>query len=118
MNPEKYNKLLYKQIQKYFGNHSILSPELDGFLNIISETYDHFEKDRKMRERSIDVISNEMIDLNTQLKNEAEKLKIAYNQIKSLNTENEEKLRLINKNSPDIILTVKFDEAFPISTNP
>ena len=118
MNPEKYNKLLYKQIQKYFGNHSILSPELDGFLNIISETYDHFEKDRKMRERSIDVISNEMIDLNTQLKNEAEKLKIAYDQIKSLNTENEEKLRLINKNSPDIILTVKFDGSISYINKP
>lgn len=62
------NKLLQRQIQKYIGDTEELPENFKTFLKVVSESYDHYEKDRKMLERSIDLSSNEMIALNEQLR--------------------------------------------------
>lgn len=62
------NKLLQRQVQKYLGDPETIPGELAALLKAVSDSYDHFEKDRKMLERSIDLSSQEMITLNEQLK--------------------------------------------------
>lgn len=63
-----FNKLLLRQIQKHLGGLNELPEKYLSFFKVISESYDHFEKDRKMLERSIELSSNEMIELNNSLR--------------------------------------------------
>lgn len=79
-----FNKLLLRQIQKHLGNSSELPEDLQSFLKAISDSYDHFEKDRNMLERSVELTSCEMIELNTRLRNEAQETKNAHTQLKTL----------------------------------
>ena len=78
------NKLLQRQLQKHFGGAEQVPENFTKLLNVISESYDHYEKDRKMIERSIELSSKEMIDLNSQVKNEKEELKKAHKEVKIL----------------------------------
>jgi PAS domain S-box-containing protein len=68
------NKLLIRQIYKHIGEPEAFLQNFLPLLQTISESYDHYEKDRKMLERSIDLSSEEMIDLNKRLK--AEKVEL------------------------------------------
>ena len=70
----KYNKLLLKQIQKKFGSAEDLPPEMLEFLNTVSHTYDFYEKERQLIERSMDISSNELIEANSKLEEQAQKL--------------------------------------------
>jgi PAS domain S-box-containing protein len=79
-----YNKLLQRQIHKYFGNPGDIPEEFIQLLKVISNSYDHYEKDRKMIERSIELSSNEMIELNTSLAKEKDELKRAHKELKTL----------------------------------
>ncbi len=63
----KFNKLLLKQIQKKFGSTDDLPPEMMEFLNTVSHTYDFYEKERQLIERSMDISSNELIEANGKL---------------------------------------------------
>lgn len=57
------NKLLQRQVQKYFGSAGV--PEvLLPFLESINASYEHFEQDRLMLECSIEISSAEMFELN------------------------------------------------------
>jgi len=80
------NKLLQRQIQKLYGSENISPSEdkLNLLLQVISNSYDYYEKDRAMLERSIDLSSNEMIELNNQLRKESEQSKKAHAELKSL----------------------------------
>ncbi len=79
-----FNKLLVRQMQKHLGNSSELPESLQPFLKAISDSYDHFEKDRNMLERSVELSSCEMIELNARLRNEAQETKNAHIQLKTL----------------------------------
>lgn len=70
----KYNKLLLKQIQKKFGSAEDLPPEMLEFLSTVSHTYDFYEKERLLLERSMDLSSNELIEANSKLEEQAQKL--------------------------------------------
>lgn len=79
------NKLLQRQLQKYIGSSEQVPEDFIRLLNVISESYDHYEKDRKMIERSIELSSKEMIELNNQIKkNGKAELEKAHNQLKTL----------------------------------
>ncbi|MES1198051.1 MAG: PAS domain S-box protein [Chitinophagaceae bacterium] len=79
------NKLLQRQLQKHFGKTELMPENLAKLLKVISESYDHYEKDRKMIERSIELSSKEMIELNSQIKkNGKAELEKAHNQLKTL----------------------------------
>ncbi len=64
------NKLLHRQLQKYYGSIEQAPEKFLKFLEVISQSYDHYEKDRKMMERSIEISSKEMIELNNSLQTE------------------------------------------------
>lgn len=76
-----FNKLLNRQLHKHFGEFHEIPADYIEIFKIISESYHHYEKDRKMLERSIDLSSNEMIALNTKLKKEASELKSAHHEL-------------------------------------
>lgn len=87
------NKLLVRQIKKYLKN-SASSEDIPELFNAISESYDHYDKDRKMLERSIELSSNEMIALNNKLRKESEEssktiFEILKESLSLLNDENE-----------------------------
>ena len=70
----KYNKLLLKQIQKKFGSADNLPPEVVELLDTVSHTYDFYERERQLIERSMDISSNELIEANSKLEEQAQKL--------------------------------------------
>src|SRR5947207_2370413 len=72
-----YNKLLLRQIQKNFGGVDDIPENLVALFNVISNSYDHYEKDRSMIERSIELSSKEMIELNNNLRNEIKEIEKA-----------------------------------------
>lgn len=86
---ENLNKLLLRQAQKYIGEIDKIPSGYLSFLQAVSASYDHNEKDRHLLERSIELSSGEMIELNEQLRNDSEKLKQAHSELKAT-----EKIRL------------------------
>lgn len=96
------NKLLQRQINKHLGDIEHLPEQYQNLFQVISESYDHFEKDRKMLERSIDLSSTEMIALNNQLRKEIQDLEKAKKEAK----ESEANLNAIINNTEDSIFSV------------
>jgi two-component system, chemotaxis family, sensor kinase Cph1 len=78
----KYNKLLLKQIQKKFGSVDDLPPEMQEFLNTVSHTYDFYEKERQLIERSMDISSNELIEANSKLEEQRQKLQRSNDELR------------------------------------
>ena len=76
------NKLLQRQLQKHFPGQ--VPGNLSKLLEVISESYDHYEKDRKLIERSIELSSKEMVELNNVIKKEKEELKKAHNDVRQI----------------------------------
>jgi PAS domain S-box-containing protein len=55
------NKLLQRQINKFFGGIENIPEQYHGFLDLIDETYDGNDNDRKMLDRMMEITSEEMI---------------------------------------------------------
>lgn len=66
------NKHLNRQIRKTLGDFDALPENFKELFNTISQSYDFYEKDRSMMERSIELSSDEMIGLYKQLKKETD----------------------------------------------
>lgn len=61
-----YNKLIFRQMRKYLGRTEI-TPELENFLQAVSASYDHYEKDRQLLERAMERSSAELLAKNDEL---------------------------------------------------
>lgn len=91
------NKLLQRQVSKFLGDVNSLPDDLRKFLDIIEESYEHFERDRKMLERSIEISSMEMKEINARLVTETEEGKReVYKQL-------QESLLLLNEDKEEVI---------------
>jgi PAS domain S-box-containing protein len=77
------NNLLKRQLQEHFGQSAKLPDNMVELMDAISETYDDHEKDRKQIQRSIELTSKEMTELNTELSKEKEDLKNAHKELKA-----------------------------------
>ncbi len=78
------NKVLERQVKKIFG--SLVVPQgLEPFLKLVSDTYDHAEEDRLMIERSLEISSKELGELNKKTREESEKLKTSFEESERLN---------------------------------
>lgn len=66
------NKLLVRQIKKFFADVENVPSNLLPFLQVINDTYEGFEQDRTLAERSIELSSQELLDLNQRIREEAE----------------------------------------------
>ncbi|MCW3127252.1 MAG: multi-sensor signal transduction histidine kinase [Bacteroidetes bacterium] len=84
------NKLLERQAKKYLGATDDLPDQYKAFLQVISDSYEHYENDRKLLERSSDLSSKEMLHLNGQLRKEADEVKKTHGELnRILNNINE-----------------------------
>ena len=61
-----YNRLLERQLRKYFS--ATPTPEMKPLLEAISKTYDHYERDRELIERSMNLNSEELLEANEELR--------------------------------------------------
>lgn len=59
--------ILARQFKKAFGDKSKSSPKLEAFLEVVSSTYDNYDKDRKFLEHSFDLSSKEFLELNNKV---------------------------------------------------
>lgn len=68
--------LLERQLKKIFNNKFQFSPEGEAFLKVVSHTYDNYNEDHRLLERSFDISSKEFLDLHNKVLELLEKLKI------------------------------------------
>lgn len=61
------HKILTRQIKHIFGQEPELSPEWSNLLRAVSETYEDFDRDRLLSERSLEISSTELKELVTLL---------------------------------------------------
>ncbi len=64
------NKLLQRQIAKHIGDSSAIPVEFLPLLASISDAYDGFDADRRLVERSLDISSEELTEINRRLRKE------------------------------------------------
>lgn len=69
------NKLLDRQVRKFFGDSSKVPPQLLAFFESVSSTYDGFEEDRALTVRSLELSSQELIEANQKIREESERQK-------------------------------------------
>jgi len=79
------NKVLERQLKRVFGNIESVPQQIYPLLAIISETYDHNEEDRLMIERSMDLSSKELGELNKKLQSESGNLKTKLDELERMN---------------------------------
>lgn len=65
---DSFHNLLKRQLKRYFGETIPQSPELENFLQAVNQAYIQFDIDRKMIERSMELSSRELSEVNTSLK--------------------------------------------------
>ena len=63
------NGLLERQIKRYLRNNPPLPPEAEELFKAISHAYDHYEEDRLMLERTVELNSVELTQANKKLLN-------------------------------------------------
>lgn len=102
------NKLLQRQLRQHFGGADKVPENFNELLNVISESYDRFEKDRKLTERSAELSSKEMIELNSDLKKEKDELKKVHCELQQA----PEGINKIMDSSLDVICAVDEDGYF------
>ncbi len=66
-----YNKLLERQLKRYRRKYGELSEEANALLEVISKSYDHYERDRLLLERAMELSSEELTATNEKLRKEA-----------------------------------------------
>ena len=72
--PPKH-KLLERQLRKHQIIWEELPENIQQLLNNVGETYQHFEQEYNLIERSIDISSEELIETNIKLRKQAMELK-------------------------------------------
>ncbi len=64
---ENIHSLLSRQISKHLNGNTEFPPAIQNLLKSINETYHHFEVDRKMMERSLELSSQELLQKNSEV---------------------------------------------------
>ncbi|MGB0839542.1 MAG: sensor histidine kinase [Chitinophagales bacterium] len=81
------NRLLKRQVRKFLGGMDNIPPEMMPFIDAINKSYTHFEEDRTLLERAMDISSEELHVTNTKLRADAKKQKAILVKLRaSLNT--------------------------------
>ncbi len=81
------NRLLKRQIRRYAGGMENIPEELHELFLAIERSYTHYEEDRLLLERSMDLSSNELFESNDKIAKHAKEQETILNSLKaSLNT--------------------------------
>jgi two-component system sensor kinase FixL len=75
------NKLLRRQIEKSLGSLEVVPQELGPLFDAISDAYDGFDEDRNLIERSLDISSSELSEINQRLRKEVAERKAAEDKL-------------------------------------
>ncbi len=78
----RLNRLLQKQIQRKFGDADNLPPEVMDLLATISQTYDQYEREKQLTERSLDISSQEMLEKSAKLEQQAQMLERSNDELR------------------------------------
>lgn len=101
--------LLQRQVNRCLGGSSAFPAELQTLLALISETYEHNEKDRRLLEHAMEVSSDEMLELNRELAEDIKRRKAAEEANQQLLTtvmESEVKFRSLFEHSSEPMMLV------------
>jgi two-component system sensor kinase FixL len=96
------NKLLRRQLEKFFGGVESAPPELALFLNAVADAYDGFDADRRLIERSLDISSGELTGINQKLRKEVNERR----QMEAALRESEARFRQVAENAGEWIWEV------------
>ena len=77
------HSLLARQLKRYLGDSYTIDDTLENFLLSISESYEEADIDRSMLERSLDISSKELCQINNDLKSVFESIPDALLRIDS-----------------------------------
>lgn len=61
------------QIRRYFGESPDFDERMTGFLQAVDDAYNHYDDDRKLLERSMELTSSELLELNEKIRESGEK---------------------------------------------
>ena len=65
---ERMHSLLKRQIGLHFGGPDSLPKEWQGFIDVVNATYFEFDADRSMLERSRERTSQELLEMNSEVR--------------------------------------------------
>ncbi len=100
------HRLLKRQIRKYIGNDINTMPfNLNNFISAVNDAYEHFDSDRLMTERSLELMSRELTDRNDALQQELKERKNIVDALK----DNQRRTRGIVDAAADSIISVSAD---------
>ena len=68
---KKFHRLLRRQLRRHLGTGFQITDEMETFLHAVSDSYEHYERDRMLLERSMELSSDELKEANTQLREQA-----------------------------------------------
>ncbi|MDO5968650.1 ATP-binding protein [Flavivirga aquimarina] len=78
------NTLLKRQIRKYLNENQVSEIELDGFVDAINKSYNNFDEQFIMLQRSMTISSEELFQANRKLQQESEAQQDVINKLKSV----------------------------------
>jgi len=62
------HNILQRQLRRFLGENAALSPELAAFVRVVDLTYQQFDDDREMLERSLDLSSKELMEASSEMR--------------------------------------------------
>lgn len=65
---ENYHSLLKKQTRRHFNDIETLSEDVKDFIKSVDYSYNEFDSDRTMLERSLDLSSQELLQANADMR--------------------------------------------------
>ncbi|HAR20904.1 MAG TPA: hypothetical protein DCR46_09580 [Cytophagales bacterium] len=97
----EYHRTIKRLISKHFGTE-ILSPEMELFLHSINNSFLHYERDRDLMERALELTSSELTQANEKIREEK---RIVQERL----TESEQILKSINENLNEAVFRITHD---------
>ena len=79
------NNVLERQLKKAFGSLEAVPKGLGEFLELVSNTYDSYDQDHTLIERSLEISSKELGELNEKLRNESVNLRKNLSELERMN---------------------------------
>lgn len=96
------HSLLKRQLKKLYKDLKNIPDYLDKVIKIVNQSYHDFDKDRIMLERSLDLTSHELLDINEKLQSEIHQLEILKKELKN----SEERYKAMFENNRAIKLLI------------
>lgn len=117
------NKLLERQVKKIFTDMGSVPIQLLPLLQVVSDTYDGFDQDRSLAERSIELSSQELLEANQNVREDSERQKALLESIGDamVGTDKDGRITILNHTAEEMLgwrneeaIGKLFDEIIPV----